>query len=82
MIQKQLLQLLVEIVTIALPKTTRLPLRICESVLSTPTGLPDGPTSYVESLKELYAARPRELQKLVRPFSDTFFVRTRVRHFR
>lgn len=73
-IEKRILQLVVEISVKVLPSVPSLALAICKHVLANPPTTESSFTLYDEGVKDLDFARPRELQKLAMKFTDSFFV--------
>ena len=76
-IRRRLLQQVVALALSGLPVTSRVPIELCESVLSwTPSVAAEqrGP-AYNEALQDLQAAQARDLKVLALKFSDVLFVR-------
>ncbi len=73
-IEKRILQLVVEISVKALPSVPSLAFNICQYVLANPPIPESRFTPYDEAVKDLDSVRPRELQKLAMNFTDSFFV--------
>ncbi len=77
-IEKRILQLVVEISVKALPSVPSLAFKICKQVLANPPTTESSFTPYDEALKDLDSVRPRELQKLAMNFPDSIFVSQRL----
>lgn len=73
-IQKRLLQLVVELAKIVFVNKPIVAMSICERVFTQDVTVEQSTTPYGEAMRELQAARPRELQKLAFKFADSFLV--------
>lgn len=73
-IQKRVLQLVVEIAKAAFENKSDLPISICEQTFIHGATVDLSTTPYGDAMRDLQSSRPRELQKLAFKFADAFMV--------
>jgi len=76
-ILKRLLQVVVELAKIVFINKPVVAISICEQIFMQNVTVEQSATPYGEAMRDLQAARPRELQKLAFKFADSFLVGTR-----
>jgi len=73
-IQKRVLQLVVEIAKAAFEHKSDLPISICQQTFIHGVTVDLSTTPYGDAMRDLQSSRPRELQKLAFKFADAFMV--------